>query len=64
MSHRELLKQVWGPDYASETGYVKAFVRRLRRKLGDEADPPRLIQSDWGLGYRLAVPPHPAADTD
>jgi len=58
VSHRDLLKRVWGPEYPAETGYVKASVRRLRRKLGDDADPPRVIQSDWGRGYRLAVPPH------
>lgn len=53
LSHQELLEQVWGPEYSHDTHYLKVFVRRLRRKLGDDAGCPRYIQTEWGIGYRF-----------
>jgi two-component system, OmpR family, KDP operon response regulator KdpE len=55
LSHRQLLEQVWGPEYAHDTHYLKVFVRRLRQKLGDEAEQPRYIQTEWGVGYRFVA---------
>jgi DNA-binding response OmpR family regulator len=56
ISHRTLLERVWGPAYATEVHYLKIFVRRLRQKLGDDAERPRYIQTEWGIGYRFASP--------
>ncbi|MDQ2809738.1 MAG: response regulator transcription factor [Chloroflexota bacterium] len=53
LTHHMLLEQVWGPEYCHEVQYLKVFVRRLRRKLGDTAAQPRYIQTEWGLGYRF-----------
>jgi DNA-binding response OmpR family regulator len=36
--------------------YLKVFVRRLRQKLGDDAEQPRYIQTQWGVGYRFVAP--------
>jgi len=55
LTHQHLLEHVWGPEYTTEAHYLKVFVRRLRRKLGDDADRPRYIQTEWGIGYRLAA---------
>jgi two-component system, OmpR family, KDP operon response regulator KdpE len=54
LSHETLLTRVWGPEYRSETHYLKVYVGRLRDKL--EADPsdPRLLQTVRGVGYRFA----------
>jgi len=54
LSHETLLMRVWGPEYRSETHYLKVYVGRLRDKL--EADPsdPRLLQTVRGVGYRFA----------
>jgi two-component system KDP operon response regulator KdpE len=54
--HRDLLRRIWGPVYAEEIEYLKVFVQRLRRKLGDSAAQPHLIQTDWGIGYRFGCP--------
>jgi DNA-binding response OmpR family regulator len=54
LAHDFLLEQVWGPEYVGEDHYLKVFVRRLRQKLGDDAEQPRYIQTEWGKGYRLA----------
>ncbi len=58
LPHHILLEQVWGPEYASDTHYLKVFVRRLRQKLNDNADKPRYIQTEWGMGYRFIPPNH------
>jgi two-component system KDP operon response regulator KdpE len=52
-----LLQQVWGPEYSAEAHYLKVFVGRLRRKLGDDLEHPRYIQTERGAGYRF-VPQH------
>ena len=58
MPHHLLLERVWGPDWVGDPGYIKVYVRRLRQKLGDDADQPRFIQTEWGLGYRFIAPQH------
>ncbi len=57
MPHQLLLERVWGPEYSHDTHYLKVFVSRLRQKLGDDAERPRYLQTQWGTGYRL-VPPN------
>jgi DNA-binding response OmpR family regulator len=56
LPHQYLLRQVWG-EYTAEAHYLKVFVGRLRRKLGDDPEHPRYIQTEWGTGYRF-VPQH------
>ncbi len=53
LSHRQLLERVWGPEYANDVSYLKVYIRRLRRKLGDDPDRPRYIATEWGTGYRF-----------
>ena len=53
LTHRQLLKEVWGPPYAAETQYLRVYMGQLRHKL--EADParPRYLVTEPGVGYRL-----------
>jgi two-component system KDP operon response regulator KdpE len=53
LMHRELLQRVWGAEYGNEHEYLWAYIRRLRRKLGDDAEHPRFILTEPGVGYRL-----------
>jgi len=53
-SRRMILEAVWGPEYRSETHYVKVYAYRLRKKLDDEGG--GILESDPAVGYRL-VPP-------
>jgi DNA-binding response OmpR family regulator len=55
--YRQLLQEVWGPEYGHELEYLRTFVRRLRRKLGDDPSRPRYIQTEWHRGYRFASLP-------
>jgi two-component system KDP operon response regulator KdpE len=53
ITHRQLLKEVWGPTYADHTNYLRVFMAQLRHKL--EADParPRYLLTEPGVGYRI-----------
>ncbi len=53
MPHELLLERVWGPAYVSDSHYLKVFVQRLRRKLGDGAEQPHFIRTEWGVGYQF-----------
>ncbi|CAN5307030.1 response regulator transcription factor [soil metagenome] len=51
-----LLRQVWGEDEYIEERTVNVYIQRLRSKLGDDSQKPRLIETVRGFGYRLAAP--------
>ena len=51
-----LLRRVWGARRAGDPNLLRAFVKRLRRKLGDDAGRPAYIFTERGVGYRLAAP--------
>ena len=55
LTHRSLLKEVWGPEYGRETQYLRNYASQLRRKLGDDPSAPRLL-TEPGVGYRLVEP--------
>ncbi len=56
LPHRDLLERVWGPKHAGDVRYLKVFVRRLRKKLGDDPENPRYIHTEWSIGYRFGLP--------
>ena len=56
LQHGTLLAKVWGREYIDEVDYLRVYVRRLRDKLGDDADDPRYIRTERGLGYRFVAP--------
>jgi two-component system, OmpR family, KDP operon response regulator KdpE len=53
MTHRALLVEVWGPQYASDTQILRTHIANLRRKIEPAGDGPRYIRTDPGVGYRL-----------
>jgi two-component system KDP operon response regulator KdpE len=54
LTHRQLLKEVWGPSHVEHNHYLRIYMANLRHKL--EADParPRFLLTEAGVGYRLA----------
>jgi two-component system KDP operon response regulator KdpE len=54
LTHRQLLKEVWGPDQVHETHYLRVFMANLRRKLETDPARPRYLLTEQGIGYRLA----------
>jgi two-component system, OmpR family, KDP operon response regulator KdpE len=53
VTHRQLLREIWGPSQIEQTHYLRVYLANLRRKL--EADParPRFLRTEPGVGYRL-----------
>ena len=54
LSHNQLLRRVWNVTTSGDPQVVRTHIRRLRRKLGDEADSPVYILTGPGVGYRMA----------
>ncbi|MCA9715185.1 MAG: response regulator [Myxococcales bacterium] len=53
LTHRQILKQVWGHDSAGQEHYVRVYMAQLRRKLERDPAQPRYILTETGVGYRL-----------
>jgi two-component system KDP operon response regulator KdpE len=56
VTHRHMLREVWGPAQEQEVHYLRVYVGHLRHKLGDDSANPRFIVNEPGVGYRLLVP--------
>ena len=56
LTHQALLRQVWGGRSYSNPKIVRAYVKRLRNKLGDDTARPAWIYNERGVGYRMARP--------
>lgn len=54
VGQKELLQEVWGPAYATETHYLRVYLAQLRRKLEDDPSRPRHLLTEAGMGYRFA----------
>jgi two-component system, OmpR family, KDP operon response regulator KdpE len=55
ITHRILLRAVWGPQYEDETQYLRVFIGHLRRKIEPDPARPRYLVTDPGIGYRLLI---------
>jgi two-component system KDP operon response regulator KdpE len=53
LTHRQILKEVWGPGSANETHYLRVFMAQLRRKIEPDPARPRLLLTEPGVGYRM-----------
>ena len=54
MTHRQLLKEVWGPGSGNETHYLRVYMNQLRQKLESDPARPRYLLTEPAVGYRLA----------
>lgn len=54
VTHRQLLHDVWGPEVAGHTHYLRLYMAQLRAKLEAEPADPRMLLTEPGVGYRLA----------
>jgi len=54
LTHRHLLREVWGPGYAESNHYLRIYVGHLRQKLERDPTQPRHILTETGVGYRFA----------
>lgn len=55
VTHRQLLKEVWGPLHVEESHYLRVYMRQLRNKLEQNPAHPRYLTTELGVGYRLRM---------
>ena len=58
VTHRQILKTVWGPSHVEDTQYLRVFIGQLRQKIETTPETPSLIQTEPGVGYRIENGPH------
>ena len=59
LTHKQILKSLWGPAHVEDTTYLRAYINQLRQKLEVDPSSPRLILTEPGVGYRLRPDPNP-----
>lgn len=57
LTHRQMLRELWGPKAEEQTHYLRTYMLRLRRKLEEEVDSPKFFQTESGIGYRFVSEP-------
>lgn len=55
LTHRQIVKEVWGPSHIEQSHYPRIFMQHLRQKLEDDPAQPRHLITETGVGYRLVV---------
>jgi len=55
VTHRQLLAEVWGPEYTDHTHYLRLYMAQLRAKIERDPAEPRHLLTETGVGYRLAA---------
>jgi DNA-binding response OmpR family regulator len=55
VTHRQLLREVWGPSYVEHTHYLRVHMAQLRQKLETNSAQPRHLLTELGVGYRLVA---------
>jgi len=56
LTHRQILHNVWGPEYGEESEYVRVFMRQLRSKIEEDPSNPQYIVTEPRVGYRFVKP--------
>ncbi|MBU2608520.1 MAG: response regulator transcription factor [Chloroflexi bacterium] len=57
LSHENLLTKVWGEEYRDTRDLLRVHIQHIRQKLGDTTEPPTMIVTEHGLGYKFTRPP-------
>jgi two-component system KDP operon response regulator KdpE len=55
LTHQYILKEVWGMGYTEQTQYLRVFIAQLRKKVEDNPEKPKLLNTESGIGYRFGV---------
>jgi two-component system KDP operon response regulator KdpE len=55
LTHRQILKEVWGPTYVDQTHYLRVYMTHLRDKIEEHPSEPELLVTESGVGYRLML---------
>jgi len=56
VAHSQILTAIWGPAHASDIPYLRVHIGRLRQKIEDDPNNPKIVLTEPGVGYRIAEP--------
>jgi two-component system KDP operon response regulator KdpE len=56
VTHRELLRAIWGPDYGDEPEYLRVFINQVRKRIEPNPAKPRFILTVPWVGYQFVAP--------
>ena len=56
VSHQQLLREVWGPNAAEQSQYLRVYMTHLRKKIDSSERGEKLLRTESGIGYRLVIP--------
>ena len=56
LTHDQILQRVWGPEYSGDAQLVRAMVKKVRRKLGEDGNDPKYVLTEPRVGYTMAKP--------
>jgi two-component system, OmpR family, KDP operon response regulator KdpE len=62
VTHKQLLREIWGPNAEEQSQYLRVYMMHLRKKIEVSDGPDRLLRTESGIGYRLVIPPHRAPE--
>ncbi len=55
LTHKFILKEIWGPSYIDQSQYLRVFVGQLRKKIEEDPSNPKMIVTESGVGYRMVL---------
>ncbi|MGZ5566211.1 MAG: winged helix-turn-helix domain-containing protein, partial [Limisphaerales bacterium] len=55
LTHQQILREVWGPNYVDQTHYLRVYMGHLREKLESDPAQPEMFITEPGVGYRLVT---------
>lgn len=55
VTQRQLLREIWGPNFVEHSHYLRIYISQLRQKIEEDPKAPKLIMTDAGIGYRLNI---------
>ena len=53
LTHQYLLRAIWGPGYINQSQYLRVFIAQIRKKIEEDANHPRYLLTESGVGYRF-----------
>ena len=59
LTHRQILREIWGPKSEEHRQYLRVYVTHLRQKIEEDPSKPELIKTEPGIGYRFAAAGNP-----
>lgn len=55
LTHKQIMREIWGPGMESETNYLRVYIAAIRKKIESDPSRPKILVTEPAVGYRLVV---------